>query len=172
MDLDIKAFNRVVFAFLKTTDYPIGQLDHFPLVENDEILVREDIFQILRETVGVPAYYELKEYQVNIDGAVKTGYYSRSRSGCFFCFFQQKIEWVWLYEHHRTLYERAMDYEKDGYAWMDNETLTELAQPARIEAIKKEHYLRTQRHRYKSKSDLLSDLLDDAEGKGCAACFI
>ena len=28
------------------------------------------------------------------------GFFNRSRSGCFFCFYQQKIEWVWLYEQH------------------------------------------------------------------------
>ena len=172
LELGIKEFNRVVFAFLKTTDYPLSKADSFPLVENEDVLVREDIFQILRETVGIPAYYEMKEYQVEIDGKMKTGYYSRSRSGCFFCFFQQKIEWVWLYENHPELYKESMEYEKDGYSWMDSETLEELAQPERIERIKREHYLRMQRNKNKSKSDLLSDLLDDAEGEGCAACFI
>lgn len=172
LELGIKEFNRVVFAFLKTTDYPLSQAESFPLVENEDILVREDIFRILRESVGVPAYYELKEYYVEIDGETKTGYYSRSRSGCFFCFFQQKIEWVWLYENHNDLFQQAMNYEKDGYAWIENETLEELSQPERIVAIKKEHYIRMQRNKKKSKSDLLSDLLDDAEGQGCAACFI
>lgn len=172
LELGIKEFNRVVFAFLKTTDYPLGQADSFPLVENEDILVREDIFQILRETVGVPAYYELKEYHVEIDGELKTGYYSRSRSGCFFCFFQQKIEWVWLYENHPKFFSDAMEYEKEGYSWMDSETLEELSRPERIIRIKKEHYLRMQRNKNKSKSALLSDILDDAEGEGCAACFI
>ncbi len=172
LELGIKEFNRVVFAFLKTTDYPLGKVDSFPLIENEEILVREDIFQILRETVGVPAYYEMKEYYVEIDGEMKTGYYSRSRSGCFFCFFQQKIEWVWLYENHPELFRESMAYEKEGYFWVDKESLRELSKPERIKKIKKEHYLRMQRNKNKSKSDLLSDLLDDAEGEGCAACFI
>ncbi|MGH1337243.1 MAG: phosphoadenosine phosphosulfate reductase family protein [Aureispira sp.] len=172
LELGIKEFNRVVFAFLKTTDYPLSHADSFPLVENEDILVREDIFQILRETVGVPAYYELKEYHVEIEGELKTGYYSRSRSGCFFCFFQQKIEWVWLYETHPKLFLEAMEYEKEGYSWMDSETLEELSRSERIVSIKKEHYLRMQRNKNKSKSDLLSDILDDTEGEGCAACFI
>ena len=38
MDIDLKLFNKVVFEFLKTTDYPIGKLDEFPLIENDEII--------------------------------------------------------------------------------------------------------------------------------------
>lgn len=175
LELGTKAFNRVVFAFLKTTDYPLAQVDHFPLVDNDEVLVRDDIFRILRDSgVGVPAYYEKREYQVEIDGEIKTGYYSRSRSGCYFCFFQQKIEWVWLYENHRELFEKAMAYEKDGYTWQPSETLEELAQPERREAIKREHYLRMERQRNNAQSDSLIDILgvEDAEGVGCAACFV
>ena len=30
LDLDVKIFNRAVFEFLKTTDYPVGKLDNFP----------------------------------------------------------------------------------------------------------------------------------------------
>jgi 3'-phosphoadenosine 5'-phosphosulfate sulfotransferase (PAPS reductase)/FAD synthetase len=175
LDLDLKGFNRVVLAFLKTTDYPLSKVDHFPLVDNDEVLVRDDIFRILRDSgVGVPAYYEKREYQVEIEGEIKTGHYSRSRSGCFFCFFQQKIEWVWLYENHPELYAKAQVYEKDGYTWQQGETLEELSQPERRQAIKREHYLRTERQRNNAQSDSLIDILgvEDAEGVGCAACFL
>ena len=67
-----------------------------------------------RSGVGIPDYYDKGEFEV--DG--EKGYYARSRSGCFFCFFQQKIEWIWLYENHRNLFEKAVEYEKDGYTWM------------------------------------------------------
>lgn len=40
LDIDVKLFNRVVFEYLKTTDYPVGKLDTFPLIENDEVVVR------------------------------------------------------------------------------------------------------------------------------------
>ncbi len=175
LDLGVKNFNLIVFAFLKTTDYPLAQADSFPLVDNEDVLVREDIFRILRESgVGVPAYYERREYQVEIDGEVKTGHYSRSRSGCFFCFFQQKIEWVWLYENHRELFLKAMEYEKDGYTWQPGETLEDLSQPERRESIKQEHYTRMERQRANASSDNLIDILglEEAEGVGCAACFI
>jgi hypothetical protein len=173
LDLDVKVFNRAVFAFLKDTDYPLAQADSFPLVENDDILVRDDIFQILRDSgVGIPAYYNEREYTVEIDGELKTGKYARSRSGCFFCFFQQKIEWVWLYENHPDLYEKATFYEKDGYTWQQGETLEELASEERREQIKREHYLRAEQAHKKSKSSYLRDILDEEEGVGCAACFI
>ena len=88
LDYDIRLFNHAVFEFLKTTDYPVGRLDDFPLLDNMDVLVKDDIFRLLRESgVGVPAYYE--EIPFEVDG--ETGTYCRNRSGCYFCFFQQKI---------------------------------------------------------------------------------
>jgi 3'-phosphoadenosine 5'-phosphosulfate sulfotransferase (PAPS reductase)/FAD synthetase len=173
MDVDLKLFNKIVFEFLKTTDYPIGKLDEFPLIENDEIIGLSDVFKILEESgVGVPAYYKPIEYQVEINGEVKKGTYSRSRSGCFFCFYQQKIEWVWLLEQHPKLFEKAITYEKEGYTWME-ESLEELKKPERVASIKKEHYLRMQRKKnnLRTGQSWKDDILE-AEGEGCASCFI
>ncbi|WP_233884049.1 phosphoadenosine phosphosulfate reductase domain-containing protein [Tenacibaculum piscium] len=173
MDVDLKLFNKVVFEFLKTTDYPIGKLDVFPLIENDEIIGIDDVFQILEESgVGIPAYYKPIEYQVEIDGEIKKGTYSRSRSGCFFCFYQQKIEWVWLLEQHPELYAKAIEYEKEGYTWMA-ESLEVLNKPERVASIKKEHFLRMNRQKKKSRTgQSWQDEILDAEGEGCASCFI
>ena len=173
LDLGIKEFNKVVFSFLKTTDYPLGKTDYFPLIDNEDVLIRKDVFRILEESgVGVPAYYEPREYHVEIDGKMETGYYSRSRSGCFFCFFQQKIEWVWLFENHPKLYKEAMKYEKEGYTWQQGETLEQLCQDERRDKIKREHFVRMKRNKARTKSQFLIDILDEAEGEGCAACFI
>jgi 3'-phosphoadenosine 5'-phosphosulfate sulfotransferase (PAPS reductase)/FAD synthetase len=173
LDTDVKLFNKVVFEFLKTTDYPVGKLESFSLIDNDEILGIDDIFKILDDSgVGIPAYYLPLEYQVEIDGEVKKGTYSRSRSGCFFCFFQQKIEWVWLLEQHPTLYEKAIDYEKEGYTWTI-EPLQELKKPERVNAIKKEHYLRMHKNKTNAKTTTSwQDEILEAEGEGCASCFI
>lgn len=168
LDINIKAFNHLVFSFLKTTEYPLANEGSFPLLYNDEVLVRDDIFRILEESgVGVPAYYNKIDFEIN----GKKGQYARSRSGCFFCFFQQKIEWVWLYEQHPNLYKKAMEYEKDGYTWMQHESLEELIQPERMTQIKVEYVKRMER-KAKVKSPYLVDILDDTEGEGCAACFI
>ena len=76
LDYDVTLFNRAMFAFLKTTDYPVGQLEEFPLIENTDVLVKDDIFKLLRDSgVGVPAYYE--EIPFEVDG--KKGTYCRSR---------------------------------------------------------------------------------------------
>lgn len=171
LDLDIKAFNRAVFEYLKTTDYPVGKLDEFPLINNEDVLVKDDIFAILEDSgVGVPAYYKSIEFEV--DGL--KGTYSRSRSGCYFCFFQQKIEWIWLYEQHPDLFRKAMDFEKDGYTWNQNESLEELIKPERVRQIKLDAIKKQEAKRHKGSSKLV-DLLGDSEEDNdafCANCFI
>jgi hypothetical protein len=166
LDIDVKTFNKTIFEFLHTTDYPVGQLDNFPLVENDDIIVKDDVFKILRESgVGVPAYYNLIDFEV--EG--KKGKYCRSRSGCYFCFFQQRIEWIWLYEQHPDLFKKAMAYEKDGYTWIQGEKLQDLIEPQRIKQIKLDYIKKTDKN--KIKSNLLVDIFDDDDAF-CANCFI
>ncbi len=173
LDVDTKLFNQAVFQFLKTTNYPVGKLDSFPLIENEDVLKLEDVFRILEVSgIGIPAYYIEKKYEVEIDGQLKQGRYARSRSGCFFCFFQQKIEWVWLLENHPALFAKSKEYEKEGYTWMDEETLDDLEKPERVEAVKREHYLRTQRNSQKRTTSTWKDEIIQAEGVGCASCFI
>lgn len=92
--------------------------------------VREaDVFRILQEAgIGLPSYYEW-----------------RTRSGCYFCFFQRKAEWVGLKERHPELFEKAKGYEKFDpvtgvrYTWTQNESLDELAKPERVAEIKARH---------------------------------
>lgn len=173
LDADVKLFNRVVFEWLKSTDYPVGKLESFSLIDNDENIGIDDVFKILDESgVGIPAYYKPIEYTIEIDGEIKTGTYSRSRSGCFFCFYQQKIEWVWLLEQHPDLFEAAIVYEKEGYTWME-ESLSELKRPDRVNAIKKEHFLRINKNKINAKnSTSWQDEILASEGEGCASCFI
>ena len=76
LDIDVKMFNHAVFEYLKTTDYPVGHLDSFPLIDNDEVLVKEDIFRLLRDSgVGVPSYYE--EIPFEVDGKPGTYWFLR-----------------------------------------------------------------------------------------------
>ena len=84
--------------------------------------------------LGLPRYYDW-----------------RSRSGCTFCFFQQKIEWVRLKERHPEAFEEAKSYEKDAVAhgspftWTQGESLDELTQPQRVEQIKEDYQKRLDR---------------------------
>jgi len=111
-------------------------------------------------------------------------YYSwRSRSGCTFCFFQQKIEWVRLMEEHPGAFEEAKQYEKNAvdhgspFTWSNGESLEELAQPDRIAEIREDYERRMSRNRAKQRSNPLRDEaelmdVDDLYGqaKVCLAC--
>ena len=169
---NIQAFNLLVFSYLKTTKYPLALVDSFPVVTDTKVSVKEDIFTLLRTSgVGIPKYYEEVEFEV--DG--EKGTYSRSRSGCYFCFFQQKIEWVWLYEQHPELFEKAGRFEKEGYTWSERESLAELMKPERIAQIKRE-YLQKRKRQFEQSANnspfLMDKFLDEDDQTGCAACFI
>lgn len=111
-------------------------------------------------------------------------YYSwRTRSGCTFCFFQQKIEWVRLMERHPEAFEEAKAYEKNAvdhgspFTWSQGESLNELSRPERVKQIKDDHEQRIARQKSKSKPNpLRSDSepldIDDLYGKAkaCLAC--
>lgn len=111
-------------------------------------------------------------------------YYAwRTRSGCTFCFFQQKIEWVRLRETHPEAFEEAKAYEKNAvehgspFTWSQGESLEELVQPERIEEIRREHAQRIARKRAKVLSNpLRPDAepidIDDLYGqvKACLPC--
>ena len=111
-------------------------------------------------------------------------YYSwRTRSGCTFCFFQQKIEWVRLKEEHPEAFKEAKTYEKNAVAhgspftWSHGESLEELEQPARVVQIRQDHEQRLLRMRAKVQPNpLRSDSepldIDDLYGKAkvCLTC--
>lgn len=167
LDLGVAPFNRVVFRFLKDLEMPISTLADYALLENEEVLVKADIFRLLEDSgVGVPGYYEQKEFAVGD----KKGTYARSRSGCYFCFFQQRIEWVWLYEQHPDLFAKAMKYENEdeGFTWAQGESLKDLIHPRRIEQIKAEALAKG---KDKSSNKLLS-ILQEEDERACLTCFL
>lgn len=119
--------------------------------------------------LGYPKYYEW-----------------RSRSGCTFCFFQQKIEWVRLKERHPEDYEKAKQLEKDAlehgspFTWSKGESLWDLEKPARIIEIKAEYESRRARLRRNTPVNPLRPVktcpedIDDVYGEdeGNSSCLI
>jgi 3'-phosphoadenosine 5'-phosphosulfate sulfotransferase (PAPS reductase)/FAD synthetase len=105
----------------------------------------------------------------------------RTRSGCTFCFFQQKIEWVRLRERHPEAFEEAKLYEKNAiehgspFTWSHGESLSELEQPERQEQIRDEHQKRLERAQSRLQSNPLrpntSIDLDDVYGGVAKACL-
>jgi hypothetical protein len=64
-----------------------------------------------------------------------------------------------------------MEYEKEGYTWMQDEPLTEICKPDRIKRIK-EDYIKKTNNAKQTKSGNFIDILNDSEEEGCASCFI
>lgn len=115
--------------------------------------------------VGLPEYYRW-----------------RSRSGCTFCFYQQKIEWARLLVEHPDSFEEAKRYEKNAldhgspFTWSAGESLDELSRPERLAQIKADHQRRIDRLRARRPVNALID--DEAieidsvydAGKLCLTC--
>jgi hypothetical protein len=132
---------------------------------------KADVLRILDEAgLGLPKYREW-----------------RTRSGCSFCFFQQKIEWVGLLENHPDLFEEAQKYERaqpgelPPYTWTQGETLDELARPERIAQIKDRHraYVEQQRARRANRplmevvaGPLDDDYEDEIYDEACLICTL
>jgi hypothetical protein len=125
------------------------------------------VIEILESSgVGLPDYYRW-----------------RSRSGCTFCFYQQKIEWVRLMEEHPDAFEDAKAYEKNAvehgspFTWSQGESLEEMARPERIVQIRLDHERRLDRLKSRIKPNPLRATpemmdIDDIYGqaKACIAC--
>jgi len=136
-----------------------------PFKENgiDKINVTEIL---VNSGLGLPDYYQW-----------------RSRSGCTFCFFQRKIEWVNLLEIHPDAFEEAKKYEKTSenhgspFTWSEHESLEELSKPARIDQIKDDYQKRLERARRQFQGNPLRPYntqvdIDELYGKSkvCLAC--
>jgi 3'-phosphoadenosine 5'-phosphosulfate sulfotransferase (PAPS reductase)/FAD synthetase len=129
-------------------------------------ITKEDVFRMLEESgLGLPKYYEW-----------------RTRSGCYFCFFQRKIEWVGLMEHHPERFEQAKQYEKFNpetgvrYTWSQGESLEELSQPKRIKEIKIRHEKVVQAERSMRPNrplvEILNDVNDEEDNDFCLMCHL
>jgi 3'-phosphoadenosine 5'-phosphosulfate sulfotransferase (PAPS reductase)/FAD synthetase len=135
----------------------------FPL--RDAGIDKAGVIRILEESgIGMPSYYRW-----------------RSRSGCFFCFYQRKIEWVRLADEHPDLFALAVAYEEshaDGrrFTWTPNETLRQLV--ARRDEIITESARRDLRQANRSIANApLAEVLaahfdDDDEEVGCVVCHV
>ena len=150
----------------------------FPFIENG--IDHAGVMRILADAgIGLPDYYEW-----------------RTRSGCYFCFFQRKAEWIGLSERHPDLWEKAVAIEQkimkdagaDGdksfdefgmkgrqYTWSGGETLVQLR--ARKDEIMERHEKAMQREAKVAQNrplwEILGDALDDEDGgEQCAVCAL
>lgn len=150
----------------------------FPFVEDG--IDHDAVMKILTDAgIGLPEYYEW-----------------RTRSGCYFCFYQRKAEWVGLADRHPDLFERAVAIEQkmlsnaDGgrdadfrdvamqgraYTWSQGESLPELI--SRRDDIMAKHEQSMARAARSRKNlplvEVLSNALDeDDDSMACTVCAL
>lgn len=181
-DLKLKPFERhcgndevINYVGLRADENRSGYISHKPNIKavypfREDGLVLRDIEEILRQSgVGMPPYTK----------------WGRTRSGCYFCFYQQKIEWVRLRETYPDLYDKAKAYEKpyaktgSFFTWSQGESLTELERPERMEQIRREHVVRMERNAARWENRTLLEVFsmaekaeepDEDEDQGCLVC--
>lgn len=150
----------------------------FPFIEDG--VDHDGVMRILDEAgIGLPDYYSW-----------------RTRSGCYFCFYQRKAEWIGLAERHPELFDRAVAIEskvlKDAgaggdasyedlamqgraYTWSQGETLVELR--GRRDEVLAKHEAALARARNNRRNvpliEVLADALDEDDStQACVVCAL
>lgn len=91
----------------------------------------------------------------------------RKRSGCYFCMFQSKNDWLNLYEHHPKLFRKAMEYEIDAgttkrekrFGWNIDMALKDMITPVNMKKIRNE--AKVLEYKHVNKTAAISHLLMD-----------
>ena len=129
--------------------------------------------------IGLPAYYEW-----------------RTRSGCYFCFYQRKAEWIGLAERHPDLFDRAVaieqkvlqdagvngnaDYSDQAmrgrqYTWSGGETLLQL-RSRREEILERHETAMARANKTRSNLPLIEALAEafneDDDSTPCTVCSL
>ena len=157
--------NREGYISKKETIKPV-----FPFIEDG--LVRDDIFKLLEDSVGIPEYYKW-----------------RSRSGCYFCFFQRQDEWLGLKRNHPELFEKAKAFEKrerekydwahgkqaikgHGYTWSSQGSIDELVAKAEKREQQQGIIAKTYSTSARWQDILRNTEDDDPEDQACLMCSL
>ncbi|MFC8567387.1 phosphoadenosine phosphosulfate reductase family protein [Streptomyces sp. NPDC057245] len=166
----------ISYVAIRADENRIGYVSTKPNIDavfpfREDGIDKDGVMRILDEAgIGLPDYYEW-----------------RTRSGCYFCFFQRKHEWVGLKERHPELFDRAVEYEEKvryrhtamkgrNYTWSQGESLPELIE--RKDEIEAKHQAALDRAAKRMKPnrpllEVLSDALDsDDDEAGCSVCHL
>lgn len=159
------------YVGIRADEKRVGYISHkpnitarFPFIEDG--IDYAGVIRILENSgLGLPPFME----------------WGRSRSGCFFCFYQQKIEWVRLRRKYPELYEQAKAYEKPNrkngnvFYWCSDESLADLEKPERMAEIETRWNQQQERFKAQRKNVPLVSTLGGAahnptEERACLIC--
>lgn len=164
---------------------------NYPVVSYVGLRADEDRVGYISTKQNIRAAFPFKEHGIDYSGVIKlleeSGLgmppytaWGRTHSGCYFCFFQQPIEWVRLLETHPEQFDQAQSYEKitddpgKTFTWSQDMPLCELRKPENVAAIKARHAERTERIKRERGNRKLIETLAGLEEEGDApkACLI
>lgn len=159
------------YVGIRADEDRVGYVSHKPNIKavfpfRDDGIEYAGVVRILEDAgLGMPPYTR----------------WGRSRSGCFFCFYQQKIEWVRLKQHYPDHFEQAKAYERPNrvngkvFHWTD-EPLEELERPERMAEIE-ENWRKAQDRKRARRANLplvsvLAGLEPEEQRDGCVVCHV
>lgn len=178
--LKLKPFERYVgddvvynYIGLRADEDRQGYISHRPNII--------PVYPFREAGIGLPEVHRILEDSGL--GLPKYTGWGRTRSGCFFCFYQQKIEWVRLKERYPELYREAKAYEVPNkingnvFYWNDDESLEDLERPERVEQITRSWQLSQERRVKRNNTTLLQILVpgndlgdEETDESGCLIC--
>ncbi len=157
--------NAISYVAIRADEpHRVGYLSTKPNIKaiypfKEDGLIKDDIVRILEESgVGLPEYYNW-----------------RSRSGCYFCFYQRKTEWIGLHDRHPDLFEKAKEFELyhkskgRNHTWSQDESLDQIL--TRREEIISESLQPKKADKSKNLLDSVLREEDDDDENGCLVCF-
>ena len=178
--LKLKPFERYVgdaevinYVGIRADEERVGYISRKPNIKavfpfREDGIDYEGVVRILEDAgLGMPPYTE----------------WGRTRSGCFFCFYQQKIEWVRLRQKYPELFQEAKTYECPNpvngnvFYWCQDEPLSELEKPERMAQIIGDWETKEARRRERRRNVPLLSVLGGAdyeapERPGCLMCSL
>jgi 3'-phosphoadenosine 5'-phosphosulfate sulfotransferase (PAPS reductase)/FAD synthetase len=163
----------VNYVAIRADEDRIGYISHKPNITavfpfREDGITYSDVVRLLEdEGLGLPRYTQ----------------WGRTRSGCFFCFYQQKIEWVRLKQKYPNRYEEAKAYEKPNaingniFYWNSDESLEDIEKPERMAEIEEEWVKAQARYKRAAGNQPLISTLAGYEDealtrRGCTICSL
>lgn len=163
----------VNYVGIRADEHRVGYISKKPNIRavypfRDDGIDYAGVVQILMESgLGLPPYTS----------------WGRTRSGCYFCFYQQKIEWIRLRQTYPDLFNIAKEYESPNpvngnvFYWCQDESLEELEKPDRMAQIIADWEAKEKRRREHPRNVPLVAVLggadyEEPERQGCLMCSL
>lgn len=165
-----------------------------PVISYVGIRADEDRTGLISGKPNLTTVFPFKEDGIDFDGVMRilseSGIgmppylsWGRTHSGCFFCFYQSKYEWVRLLEMYPDKFAEAEEYERRDqltgtlFTWMDDMPITSLRDPKLQREIKEKYAKRQEWLKARKGNKRLIETLgglevEDTSSPNCLICHL